>query len=772
MVRDPGDEGVLDPLLDRPGAPLRLRLVALRAPAARVAFRDREEPLARVGVAVEDHVLDPLPELGLHVVEDGELAGVDDGHVEPRLDRVVEERGVHRFAHPVVAAKRERDVGKASRDEGAGQPLLDEAGRLDEVGGIGAVLLHARRDREDVGIEDDVLGQETRVPHEQPVRALADRDAPFDGVRLAVLVEGHDHHRRAVTMGAAGLLEKLPGAVLEADRVDDPLALHALEPRLDHLPARGVDHHRHPRDVRLRGDQVEEAHHARLGVEQPLVHVDVDRLGAVVHLAPRDAKRGLEVAVAHEACEAGGAGDVGAFADVHEERIRGDVEGLETGEPGDPGTFGGHPGGDSRHRLHERPDVVGGGAAAPPGDVDEAAARPVADLAGELVRAKVVAAELVRKPGVRVHAQRDVGHPRELLDPRSELHRPEGAVEPRGERPCVPDRVPERLDGLPRQGAAGGVGDRARDNDREGPPERFEGRFEGEDRGLRVQGVEHRLDEKEIDPARDEGARRLLVGAAKLVEARVAGARVLHLGRDGRSAVGGPEHPGREPGTVRGGPGVGASARDAGPCLVDLGREVRRLVIRLRDRGGGEGVGEHDVGPGLEVGVVDLRHHVGPGETQDVVIAAKGPGVRPESLAAVVRLVEAALLEHGAGSAVEQDDSLAKERLQETVHFALMVTGGAGRARATWGGEGGGRSGTIISHGDIGPAAPPGSDRSVTARRKRLEDGSGGRTTSPRRTSALRPVFAGFESRGSLKQKNPTDCARFSSGSLIRGKPA
>ena len=185
--------------------------------------------------------------------------------------------------------------------------------------------------------------------------------------------------------------------------------------------------------------------------------------------------------------------------------------------------------------------------------------------------------------------------------------------------------------------------------------------------GLRVQGVEHRLDEEEIDAARDEGARRLLVGAAKLVEARVAGAGVLHLGRDGRGAVGGPQHPGREPGAVRPGPGGGPRPRDAGAGLVDLGREIGRAVVALRDRGGGERVGEDHVRPGREVRVMDLRHHVGPGEAQEVVVAAKGAVVGPEALPAVVRLVEAALLEHGPGGAVEDDDALTHRGAQTLV---------------------------------------------------------------------------------------------------------
>ena len=89
------------------------------------ASRELDEPLGRVRTAVEDHVLDALEQLGLDVLVDGELAGVDDAHVEPGPDRVVEERGVHRLADGVVAAEREREVRDAARDARAGAALLD-----------------------------------------------------------------------------------------------------------------------------------------------------------------------------------------------------------------------------------------------------------------------------------------------------------------------------------------------------------------------------------------------------------------------------------------------------------------------------------------------------------------------------------------------------------------------------------------------------------------------------------------------------------------------
>ena len=75
-----------------------------------------DETLGRVLAAVEDDVLDALEQLRLDVLVDRELAGVDDAHVEPGGDRVVEERRVHRLAHGVVAAEREAEVGDAAGD--------------------------------------------------------------------------------------------------------------------------------------------------------------------------------------------------------------------------------------------------------------------------------------------------------------------------------------------------------------------------------------------------------------------------------------------------------------------------------------------------------------------------------------------------------------------------------------------------------------------------------------------------------------------------------
>ena len=75
-----------------------------------------DEPIGRVGAAVEQHVLDALEQVGGNLLVDLQLAGVDDAHVEASADGVIEEGRVHRLAHHLElrAAEGERDIADAA----------------------------------------------------------------------------------------------------------------------------------------------------------------------------------------------------------------------------------------------------------------------------------------------------------------------------------------------------------------------------------------------------------------------------------------------------------------------------------------------------------------------------------------------------------------------------------------------------------------------------------------------------------------------------------
>ena len=123
---------MLEPLFDGPRAPRIIGTDCLLARPLHLLGED-QEALGGIGAAVEDHVLDMLQELWGDVRIDRKLARVDNAHVHPRLNGMVEKRRVHRFAHHIVAAERERHVADAAADVGAGQVLAYPFRRAEKI---------------------------------------------------------------------------------------------------------------------------------------------------------------------------------------------------------------------------------------------------------------------------------------------------------------------------------------------------------------------------------------------------------------------------------------------------------------------------------------------------------------------------------------------------------------------------------------------------------------------------------------------------------------
>ena len=135
---------------------------------------------------------------------------------------------------------------------------------------------------------------------------------------MALLVEGHHHDGGAIAQQLAARCKKGLLALLQGDGVDDRLALHTFEPGLDHRPFRGIDHDRHAGNIRFGGDQVEERHHRLFGIEQALVHVDVEDLRAVFDLAARHGEGGGIIAGLDQLAKLQRARDIGALTNIDE----------------------------------------------------------------------------------------------------------------------------------------------------------------------------------------------------------------------------------------------------------------------------------------------------------------------------------------------------------------------------------------------------------------------------------------------------------------------
>ena len=229
------EQGVFEAFLDGIVAPREV-LLDLLAALALVAFGQFEQALGGVGPAVEQDVLDVLQQFLGDLVIDLEHAGVDDAHVHAGEAGVIEEGRVHGLAHHVVAPERERDVGNAAGNLGAGEVLFDPTGGVDEIERVVVVLLDAGGDGEDVGVEDDVVRIESDLIDEDAVSAFADADFLIIAGGLAVFIEGHDHHGGAVFHDVARLFPEVLLAFLERDRVDDAFSLQVLKALLEDFP--------------------------------------------------------------------------------------------------------------------------------------------------------------------------------------------------------------------------------------------------------------------------------------------------------------------------------------------------------------------------------------------------------------------------------------------------------------------------------------------------------------------------------------------------------
>ena len=283
------------------------------------------------------------------------------------------------------------------------QALLDQGRGFDEVEGVPVVFLDAGSNCEDIRVEDDVGRVEAHLVDQDAMGPFADRDPSFERVRLAGFVERHDDDGGAVAADRARLSDELRLAFLEADRVDDRLALHALEAGLEYVPAGRIDHHGYAGDVRLPGQQIEESAHRRDRVQHPLVHVDVDDLCPVLDLLPRHVERGGVVVRLDQSPESGRSGY------VDEQRLAADVERLQPREPAGP----------LRHRQHARcnatdglgdtGNVFGRRAATAADQVDQALSSEVADGPGHRRGVLLVLSEGVGETRIRVDARADVG---------------------------------------------------------------------------------------------------------------------------------------------------------------------------------------------------------------------------------------------------------------------------------------------------------------------------------------------------------------------------
>ncbi len=550
VVDDAVDEGVRQPLFDGAG---RARLRPFRPSwslAATVSAKVTSRSVAS-GRRLKRTSSTCWSSVFVDLFVDGDLAGVDDPHVEAGLDGVVQEGRVHRLADRLVAAEGERHVAHAAGGLRAGTGFLNLPHAFDEFDGVVGVLFDPRADGEDVGVEDHVFRCEADLFGQQAEGPLGDGRLAVGRDGLPLFVEGHHDGGRPVTADEPRLPQELGFAFFQADRIDDAFALHALEARLDHRPLRAVDHQRDAGDFGLGGDQVQERRHGLFAVEERFVHVDVEDVGAVGDLVAGDLESRFVIAAADEAGEFFRAGDVRPLADDDEIAFGPQRQRLQAAQARIAGNRRTRTRGDVFHCVGDGADVLGRRAAAAADDIEPAVLGELTQQPPHVLGRFVVAAEFVGQAGVGMAAHEAGGNPRKFLDVGPHAVGAQGAVETHAQCRKMRDRVPKGLDRLAGEGPAAGVGDRGRDHHGQVDAPLIEELRDGEQARLEVERVERRLRHQEVDATVEQGLDLLAVGGGQLVERDRAEARIVDVGRERGGAAGGADAAGDEAGLFR-----------------------------------------------------------------------------------------------------------------------------------------------------------------------------------------------------------------------------
>ena len=701
-VRDAAQQRVLQALFHADFAPRQIGFDLLAAALALETLGIVHQDFRGIGTAVEQHVLHLLEHVLGDVFIDLEHAGVDDAHVHARLDGVVEEGAVHRFAHLVVAAEAETDVAHPAADLGTRQVLLDPARGVDEIQRVVVMLIHPGRDREDVRIKDDVLRREADLIHEDAVGALANADLLLIAGGLAVLIERHDHGGGTIALEGLRALDEGCLAFLQRDAVGDALALQALEAGLDDLPLRGVHHDRHLGHLGLGLQQDQELGHHRHPVDEAFVHAHVDHVRTVLHLLARDGDGLLKLVLLDQLGELGRARHVRALADHEVVRGGGEIVRQRSAQAHDRLQRRHMARLDAFHRFRDRGNVLGRIAAAAAHQIDEAIGGEVLGILAHVLGFQIKArgGERIRQAGVRIGRDKAIRLRRQFLQEGPHQIGAQRAVQTDRQRLHMPHGVQISLGRLRRNHRFTATAHRGRNHD--GPLDAigikdFLGRHQ---RGLGVEGVEDGFDHDDVRTTGDQTANLQFIGRHHLVESHIAEGQVLGV-RELRQRHRERSH---STGDVALAPGLLTNLIRPLPALLrrlvidlpgkvveefvldDLLEELRILAaalfarvfhekLALGDAGAGERVGLDDVRSGLQEPPVNVLNDVRPRDRQDVAVVEQVLFVALEPGATRIGLLQPIATDRGPHRAINDGDAGAEQFFQFSADFRAFGHG-------------------------------------------------------------------------------------------------
>lgn len=162
--------------------------------------------------------------------------------------------------------------------------LPENLGGLHEVYGVVVVFRHTSCNCQDIYIKNNILWWEINLLSEDLEGSLTDADFVLGGGSLTFLIESHYDDGGSISQDGACLLLELIWALLERDRVHNCLSLAVLESSLNYFKLGGIDHDWNLRDIWVGECHPHEPGHRLLAIDEAVIEVEVEDLGAVLYL--------------------------------------------------------------------------------------------------------------------------------------------------------------------------------------------------------------------------------------------------------------------------------------------------------------------------------------------------------------------------------------------------------------------------------------------------------------------------------------------------------
>ena len=578
--------------------------------------------------SVQYHILDEFELFFRYFIIIHSCLGIYDTKVHTHLLGMMQEYTMNRFADIRIAAEREREVADSTTDMCSRQILMNPLGGTDEFHGIIIMLLHTRSDGKHIRVEDDIERIHPQFIYQEVIGTPGNLDTSLIGSGLSHFIEAHHHDGGTIAHHITCMGEENFFTLLQGDGIHDTFTLTALQSGKNHIPLRGVYHHRHLGNLRFCRYHIEEIHHFCLGIQQSVVHIHVHHGCTICHLLTGNTDGFLITFLINQSQELPTTSHVTAFAYVNEAagiyRQTNGIIHLQQVQTREPHIL---------RLLHHLmrfltlstsgivSDEFRTGSTAAADDVDDALIDKLGYLGSHRLSRLVILSHLVRQSCIRMGTNIIRCNLCQMLDERFHLGSTEGTVHTYRENRIRRERGQESIHGLTAQCSASQITHRKTDHNRQLYPMLLHHGDGSINHSLAVERIEDGLDEDDISTTFDETIHLFADISEKFIIRNLPGGRITDVRTHGTSFIGRSHISCYEAWFVGCRKLITFDTRQASAFESHLPSTVFQVIISLRNALTREGVRRNDVGARLQVTSVNIRDNIRASDVEHIVVA-------------------------------------------------------------------------------------------------------------------------------------------------------